>query len=178
MSSSSNNQPTTKRPRKSTPDGGVSCSVCQQVGNKYKCPKCRAIYCSMACNTVHKTCCQPTTSSPAGTSTEEQPLDNKTRRSTFTTNNTTTTHVKLSNEALQLLSKSTSLQKALQSKRLREDILKVETASNRQVALKKLRIQNPEFEEFVQSLVRVVKPLVAQQDKTTNSLSSATVPPS
>ena len=89
-----------------------------------------------------------------------------------------TTHVKLSNEALQLLSKSTSLQKALQSKRLREDILEVETASNRQVALKKLRIQNPEFEEFVQSLVRVVKPLVAQQDKTTNSLSSATVPPS
>ena len=164
-SSSSNNHPIMKPSRKAT----TSCSICHQSGNKYKCPRCRAIYCSMACNTLHKTsCCQPVTSSTGATITEEKPeqtqLDHKTRRGTFSASDTTTTHVKLPNEALHLLTKSESLQKALQSKRLRDDILKVETASNRQVALKKLRIENPEFEEFIQSLVQAVKPLVAQKE--------------
>lgn len=148
-----------------------SCSICHQSVSKYKCPKCRAQYCSLTCSNLHKTCCQPTAtvSLPTTTEEEDQPLKQNTRRNTFTSNDTTTTHVKLSNKALDLLTTSAIVQKSLQSKRLREDILKVETASNRQEALKKLRTQNPEFEEFVQSLVRVVKPLIPTTTTTSTS---------
>ena len=166
---------TNKQTNKQTTTNLMSCSVCLQARSKYKCPKCRASSCTVACSILHKTCCQPIIISPKPTTEEEQQqsLKHNTRRHTFSSNETTTTtHIKLSNQALQLLTTSTTVQKSLQSKRLREDILKVETASNRQDALKKLRTQNPEFEEFVQSLVRVVKPLVPQKVTTTTSTSS------
>jgi hypothetical protein len=65
----------------------------------------------------------------------------------------------LSNKTIDVILKSDYLRNMLKSKRLRDDILSVESAGNRQGALKKLRLQKPDFDAFVNTLlVDVVRP--------------------
>lgn len=51
----------------------IACAVCDKNGSKYKCPKCRAPYCSVQCSKDHKAkCAAATTSSSDGTATAAQ----------------------------------------------------------------------------------------------------------
>ena len=65
----------------------------------------------------------------------------------------------LSNITINKLLQSDYLKDLLKSKRLRNDILTVDSSSNRQSALKKLRIQNPDFDQFLNTLmVKIILP--------------------
>ncbi|XP_052800047.1 zinc finger HIT domain-containing protein 3-like isoform X2 [Mya arenaria] len=35
----------------------ATCQVCNEVEHKYRCPKCRIVYCSLDCYRTHKDCC-------------------------------------------------------------------------------------------------------------------------
>ena len=65
----------------------------------------------------------------------------------------------LSDKTIQLLLKSEYLKNILKSSRLRDDILNIDSAINRQSALKKLRLQKPDFNIFLDKmLVDIVNP--------------------
>lgn len=61
-----NNKRESAHPNNSTAAALTCCSVCQTEPPKYKCPKCRASYCSVACCRKHKAeLCKPATPAPA-----------------------------------------------------------------------------------------------------------------
>jgi len=144
------------------------CSVCSTEDSKYKCPKgdCSAPYCSVKCCKIHKeTTCGATTTKVVGT--DEKPGDAESppevdkkgaqvkprvisKRSDLEAKEGSTI---LTNEQLAKLS---ALKDVLKSKRLQEHIIGVDGAADRSSALKKQR-KNPEFEKFVQELVKVVQ---------------------
>ena len=65
----------------------------------------------------------------------------------------------LSDKTIQLLLNSEYLKNILKSSRLRDDILNIDSAINRQSALKKLRLQKPDFNIFLDKmLVDIVNP--------------------
>ena len=65
----------------------------------------------------------------------------------------------LSDKTIQVLLKSEYLKDILKSSRLRDDILSVDSAMNRQSVLKKLRLQKPDFNVFLDKmLVDIINP--------------------
>ena len=65
----------------------------------------------------------------------------------------------LSDKTIQVLLKSEYLKDMLKSSRLRDDILNVDSAMNRQSVLKKLRLQKPDFNVFLDKmLVDIINP--------------------
>lgn len=52
-----NNNNASRNTNKSQKKSVVMCSVCEKIESRYKCPKCREGYCSVACCRTHKTQC-------------------------------------------------------------------------------------------------------------------------
>jgi hypothetical protein len=123
-----------------------SCVVCVADKCSYKCPICKSFYCSAACCKVHKTNCSQilTDSKPHEVLNSQQ-------------NTYSNDYQILTVEERQMLQKSTLIKGMLRSKRLRADITSVDSSSKRQQALKSLRSQNPEFENFVQEMLQVIR---------------------
>ena len=65
----------------------------------------------------------------------------------------------LSEKTIDMLLQSEYLKKMLKSSRLRDDILKIDSSLSRQSELKKIRIQKPEFNKFLDNiLIDIIKP--------------------
>jgi hypothetical protein len=65
----------------------------------------------------------------------------------------------LSHNTIESLLKNEWLKSVLKSKRLRDDIMNIDSSQNRQATLKKIRLQKPDFEKFLNSLlVDVIEP--------------------
>jgi hypothetical protein len=136
--------------RNSSAGSGTSagcCVVCQKEGVSapYKCPRCRELYCSVACCKVHKeTCGSDSTNkekkSDSQTDIVPQPFSEI---------------VVLQPEQIKKLRDSAELRELLKSKRLRSDLEAIDTATDRVHALRKHR-NNLEFEECAQLLLSIV----------------------
>jgi zinc finger HIT domain-containing protein 3 len=127
--------------KRAAKSGVAGCVVCgsEDLSKKYRCPRCRSPYCSLACCKEHKTICAISTEPAiAGVSQgpRELPRGNKRPRTDDDVDAIAEENGwKLSEEQLLLIKSSTSLKSSLQNSRLRELILKVDGAKDRERAL-------------------------------------------
>jgi hypothetical protein len=128
----------------------IKCSQCLNA-SKYKCPKkgCNARYCSVACCKEHKNSCAHI----------ENIIDKNTTLVIIESQNSDTRDSELNlltDSQKETLKSSIKLNNVLKSKRLRECIVQIDSSRNRQASLKAAR-KNPEFEEFIDTLLHEIK---------------------
>ncbi|KAI8371843.1 hypothetical protein BD560DRAFT_395605 [Blakeslea trispora] len=125
----------------------VVCNICQEQEAKYKCPKCRAPYCSLVCFKQHKEipCEQNATDdkpvhtfrkeiTPIGPPDEEDPS-------------------RLTQEDLAKLSYSKEIFEYLKDSQLREIITQIDASKTPERDLDRVRAEFPKFDEFTKLLV-------------------------
>lgn len=131
------------------------CIVCQQASNKYKCPTCKAIYCSVKCCKLHKeqNCQQEklqqsgSSDAPTAETKEKAAVDDDVPQL-------------LSTQQLNKLSSSTYIKSTLKSKRLREHIAGIDSIVNsneRRNELHKMRKNNAQFNEFIVKMLEEIQ---------------------
>ena len=125
------------------------CIVCSKSGSKYKCPKCRDSYCSVACCKVHRDLCkEEEKSAPSKDEDDSKKNENGTK--------TLSGVDVLSSQQMEKLSKDPYISKMLRSKRLREHINAIDSAKDRAGALKTRRKSNVEFHTFAQKVLETI----------------------
>ena len=164
-----------------------NCVVCSHLNSSYKCPLCYSRYCSIDCYQSHRRSCNehvsrkvPVVTTTTAISQSTDLSANKTKtdnaepqeisvddriRSNFishvvnsSTNNNCNDEDQLLDEAHKdKMRSSKHLRSLLRSKRLRADIVNIDTSSDRQETLKALRSKNKEFEAFIDVLLKVIK---------------------
>jgi hypothetical protein len=140
------------------------CSVCDVSDGRYKCPQCRLAYCSVGCCKTHKQSCGQ---KQTDTETETAVADSSSAKahvSALIPPSTATIDVFDSNDLAIItdlqkkqLSDCKEIRDILKSKRLRDKISEIDCSGNtRRTALKNAR-SNPEFEEFLDLMLRTIK---------------------
>ena len=131
------------------------CIVCQQASNKYKCPTCKAIYCSVQCCKLHKEQnCQQEKLQQSGS------LDVPTAETKQKAEVDDDVPQLLSTQQLNKLSSSTYIKSTLKSKRLREHIAGIDSIVNsneRRNELHKMRKNNVQFNEFIVKMLEEIQ---------------------
>lgn len=139
--------------------GAKVCVTCCKENCSYKCPKCLSPYCSLGCWGSHKLLCPAIVSKPGADDAVPVPANQDVlsmiAKSVESTRDDQIEILQPSEK--EGIRKSTKLQSLLKSKRLRDDILCVDSSSDRAAALKAMRTKNPEFNQFVEDLLRTVK---------------------
>ena len=148
-----------------------ACVVCTSGKSKYRCPKCRGHYCSVACSGEHKLSCVAI--KPESISTEKvaptssnSDVNNKSvspKESKLTAQRPSDV-VLLSDAQKKALAKDEEVAATLRSKRLQDKLRRIHAAPNRQDALKKARLI-PEFDAFVGSILSAVTGPTTQTQK-------------
>lgn len=123
------------------------CKVCEKEESKYKCPTCRAPYCSLICFKKHKeTPCESSATvqeqqsrkeiTPIGAPDEEDPS-------------------RLTPHDLEKLVYSKEIHDFLEYPQLREIITKLDTSKQPEKDLDLIRAQDPVFDDFTKLLVDI-----------------------
>ena len=131
----------------------VLCTVCGSEQKKYKCPGCRAGYCSLACYKSNKEVCQ---SQQEQRTVEQHYIDTGTSSHTdyahlFPTANT------IPQDTLQLLSESDKLKEILSNPHLREFLLFLDSSEDKAMLMRKA-MREPIFLEFVDVCLDTIEP--------------------
>lgn len=133
------------------------CIVCQEATNKYKCPKCKAIYCSVMCYKVHKEqYCQLEMPGRSGIL-EASDATVDTEGKVVIDDDLPKV---LSAQQLSKLSSSSYIKSTLKSKRLREHVAAIDSivsSSDRRNELTKMRKNNVQFNEFILKMLDEIK---------------------
>eukprot|EP01039_Chlorochromonas_danica_P000832 gene832-905_t len=144
------------------------CVICHKDNSAYKCPKCRAFYCSKDCCSQHKEVCtdQPSTSFISTTLTgglEDHPSSSKLPALSKRTSSTTKEEYiePLTEEQKQRLRSSSQLINLLKSKRLRDHITMIDSHPSKQQTIRKMRENNRDFEEVMNLILDVVQPITS-----------------
>ncbi|KAI9019499.1 hypothetical protein CLU79DRAFT_720202 [Phycomyces nitens] len=125
------------------------CKVCSSTDAKYKCPKCKILYCSLACYKVHKsTPCESNDPVKEQLETEsirkEIPFEDEEDES------------RLSEEKLSSLLYANELRPYLKYPQIRELITKIDTSNDPEKDLDAARASDEIFDEFVKKILDVV----------------------
>ncbi|KAI7892185.1 uncharacterized protein EV154DRAFT_505908 [Mucor mucedo] len=125
------------------------CKICEKEQSKYKCPKCRAPYCSLVCFKKHKeTPCEfsePTNKTqvpvrkeitPIGAPDEEDPS-------------------RLTPQDLEKLAYSKEIHQLLEHPEIREIIRQIDCSKTPVVDLDFMRSNDPVFDDFTKKLVEI-----------------------
>ncbi|XP_072954974.1 uncharacterized protein [Typha angustifolia] len=129
--------------------GSKACGVCKEVQSKYKCPSCRAPYCSVACFKKHKEIlCQKSL-----TPLEEQTATVRPARSLEVEEPSWL----VNEEQLQSLAVSADIRDALKDEELRKLIIRIDSAEEPDKELDKA-IQGQIFHEFTDKILAIVSP--------------------
>ncbi|KAI8636799.1 hypothetical protein BD408DRAFT_425508 [Parasitella parasitica] len=127
----------------------VICKVCEKEESKYKCPQCRAPYCSLICYKEHKEIsCEPPVSA---VSTEQQ----QRKEITPTSAPDEVDPSRLTPQDLEKLAYSKQVHGFLEYSQLREIIAKLDASNQPEKDLDLLRDQDPVFDDFAKLLVDV-----------------------
>ncbi|XP_063811069.1 zinc finger HIT domain-containing protein 3 isoform X4 [Pseudophryne corroboree] len=131
------------------------CCVCSVDTGKYRCPGCRARYCSLLCCKKHKEECTPK-EAPETTDAAAQPASSSyqqfERKDDLLEDDESDT-VPL--QKLKLLEESEDLKQLLQNTHLRQVLLALERAEKKEEVLKEY-MQEPLFAEFADKCLSVV----------------------
>ncbi|KAG2228859.1 hypothetical protein BDF21DRAFT_400600 [Thamnidium elegans] len=125
----------------------VLCKICEKEESKYKCPKCRAPYCSLVCFKQHKEIpcevSEPTNEvptrkeiTPIGAPDEEDPS-------------------RLTPNDLEKLMYSKEIHEFLEYPQLREIIKKLDCSNTPEKDLDLIRSQDSVFDDFTKKLVEI-----------------------
>ena len=163
-----------------------NCVVCMHLNSSYKCPLCYSRYCSLDCYQSHRRACnehipkkpvaqneniisvdKPSTNNDNNI---QEVAGNENIRLDQTNLNTESEPNDLNrsianDDEVQLLDDthkeklmaSKQLRSLLRSKRLRADIINIDSSADRQGTLKAIRSKNKEFESFIDVLLNIVK---------------------
>lgn len=129
------------------------CLVCNKSEAKYKCPTCKLRYCSVPCCKSHRMNsdnCIPNTSD---TSRRHMELISNVE---ISTNSTEQHELQLNATQIQKLSSSLYIKDMIQSKRLREDLIKIDSGNDRLNILRLMRLKNTELNEFFVRLMEEI----------------------
>ena len=129
------------------------CTVCHKVGAPYKCSKCRDPYCSVSCCKTHKDSCIAIVIEANKPTKEEKSNEIPRIGSKLVTSDSA---VLLNSDQLAALDKNGDIQSLIRSTRLTSHIMQVDSASDRQGTLKRMRQNVPEFDEFIGKVLKVV----------------------
>jgi hypothetical protein len=132
------------------------CVVCQKVNSSYKCPKCLSPYCCSGCWATHKQSCAAQLVANAVDSVAVDILAPVAPVESMRTISKDQKAAILLPEQREGLRKSKELRSLLKSKRLRDDITCIDSSADRQATLKAMRTKNPEFNQFVDLLLKSV----------------------
>ena len=149
------------------------CTICSSSRSNYKCAKCRVPYCSVTCYTAHKELCSPLqivvsesaviadVQGELGILDKHTTAKSSTSLGVFKGNYTSSSSGVQSPEdgilhkiQLTALDEDAEIQILLRSHRLGEHILYIDSAPDRSRALKRLRESHPEFEYFVDKILK------------------------
>lgn len=131
------------------------CIICNKENSNYKCPRCKTPYCSLACCKTHKQDCADVPSASATTvvTSSTSKIGNEAHKSIEAVKHTYPDL--LTQEHMKKLESTPWLVKMLAgSKRLRDDIKSVDSATDRQAALTRIKLAKPHFGEFVDKLLQ------------------------
>ena len=129
------------------------CAVCAVENAAYKCPKCEARYCSVKCCKEHKISSCLTAATPqliekdVGVTEDvkkEEEVDIDSRFKLLT------------EDSKRRLEENPRVQTVLKSKRLRQDLEKIDSGGQDRQRLLRLARSSPEFEQFVTLLLRTI----------------------
>ncbi|XP_011164519.1 zinc finger HIT domain-containing protein 3 [Solenopsis invicta] len=126
----------------------TNCFVCGNVGPRYKCPTCRAPYCSVGCCKKHKT--QPCESPISPEKSKEHQSINE-RKYDFPTEDTVPV------EKLRQLHNSKELKQCLENPHLR-DIMKTVASSSNPTETIAAAMREPIFVEMADACLKIVEP--------------------
>eukprot|EP00899_Mesostigma_viride_P021287 jgi/Mesvir1/2915/Mv13985-RA.1 len=131
------------------------CIVCVTAESKYKCPTCRALYCSVACYRKHKEtpCSQvalPSQSAPPYAETRPQPP-----RWYNDENDEDAVSVRLQQKQLQLLAENESIRRALRNKDLQKAIMDIDASISAEQLLD-ATMQGEAFKGFCERVLGVI----------------------
>ena len=125
--------------------------MCSVETNRYKCPKCRKLYCSVACCKVHKESCKE-----GGNGQSARDADGEDEHQAAALKPLGGVEI-LTTYQIDKLKKDPYIRGMLGSKRLQEHIRAIDSAEDRAEALRKRRKSNKEFHDFVQKMMVVVE---------------------
>jgi hypothetical protein len=144
------------------------CVVCAKENANYRCPLCRERYCSVVCCSTHKLSCanlekqdkqEPNQRTDRNEGQGERKGEERTEGESVEEvkgNKSSQSERILTDFEKQKLRNSELIKSQLRSKRLVSDLMKIDSAEDRQDELKRARI-NPEFEQFVNTLLTILK---------------------
>ncbi|KAF1801475.1 hypothetical protein V8B55DRAFT_1471086 [Mucor lusitanicus] len=123
------------------------CKVCEKAESKYKCPTCRAPYCSLICFKQHKEtpCEPPTPTQEQHTRKEITPISPPDEEDPS----------RLTPQDLEKLQYAKEIHDFLQYPQLRDIITKLDTSKQPEKDLDLIRAQDPVFDEFTKLLVDI-----------------------
>lgn len=153
--------------------------VCEKENANYRCPLCRERYCSVVCCSTHKLSCVTldkqrqelkqqhlTTDGDDDVNGEREKEERKVGEEVMVMEREGEEVKKCPKSSLderilsdlerQKLRNSELVKSQLRSKRLVSDLMKIDSAEDRQEELKRAR-NNPEFEQFVNTLLTILK---------------------
>ncbi|KAL0082067.1 hypothetical protein F4703DRAFT_1863248 [Phycomyces blakesleeanus] len=123
------------------------CKVCSGTDAKYKCPKCKILYCSLACYKVHK-------STPCESN--EQPVQEKEPIRKEIPFEDEEDESRLSEDKLKGLSYADELRPYLKYPQIRDLITKIDTSEDPEKDLDAARASDSVFEEFIKKILETV----------------------
>mmetsp|Transcript_32703 Transcript_32703/g.47323 ORF Transcript_32703/g.47323 Transcript_32703/m.47323 type:complete len:260 (-) Transcript_32703:357-1136(-) len=163
----------------------VNCSICHTAIGKYKCPKCRAPYCSVACCKSHKESCtcvtienDPKSASAAPTAQikskyadhilpASEVAEKIKRRKALASRGAEEEEEdwRLTPNMLSRLDENDWLRNEVRSDGgLRQIIVDIDCASDREKALNEAKVKYPRFAEFVEKMLHCAGILVNDDD--------------
>ncbi|KAI8149474.1 hypothetical protein BJV82DRAFT_588193 [Fennellomyces sp. T-0311] len=124
----------------------VVCAICSDQESKYKCPTCKAPYCSIACFKNHKLePCQPLAA----------PADEHVERKQLPTENTDEDDPsRLTENQLTSLAHSSDVAEYLQNPQIRDWVARIDRSMDPQKDLDAARAADPSLEAFIQVLLK------------------------
>ncbi|KAJ2812500.1 hypothetical protein H4S07_001357 [Coemansia furcata] len=133
--------------------GGATCTVCSEAVSKYKCPTCRAGYCSVKCFKLHKLepCAPPDRSTPVAIPNQDRVLKQGEQERLGGDDEEEAKH-RLTPSDLQKLDESAQVKRLLMNPNTRALLEAVRKDPNPVEAIRALR-QRPDFEELAQALI-------------------------
>ncbi|KAH8283560.1 hypothetical protein KR018_006460 [Drosophila ironensis] len=131
------------------------CVGCEEITKKYKCSKCAAPYCSVACYRAHKdspSCAAAQKTTLSENLQQKAALDEPTLHAPFSTDDT------VPPEKLQQLEGNQELRELLHNPHLRSLLQQIDVAINAHAAMA-AAMQEPLFLEFANACLQVVEPM-------------------
>ncbi|XP_041053754.1 zinc finger HIT domain-containing protein 3 [Carcharodon carcharias] len=142
------------------------CRVCEEQPPKYRCPRCSLRYCSVGCYKKHKDDCKPQESGSVSTISECSPAFKEIIQQDGNGHYSSTDDIlddddeesdRVPLEKLRLLAKSEELKSLLCNPHLKQLLLTVDEAEDKE-SIMKTAMQEPIFVEFADQCLQIVEP--------------------